>query len=167
MSITTALETTTAKSEGAFLESLPPKHLAPLWTEMAKMVPPRPNPSATTALWKYKEVRPLLMEAGEVVDAEEAERRVLMLVNPSMGNTNSSSMKLLSGLQYFRRTAYYRYNLWWASIDTSKRDGPCAPAHCLRPAFYHRRRKWLHSCGRPENDNGTWRCHFNTIMALA
>jgi gentisate 1,2-dioxygenase len=89
MSTTTVLETSAAKSEGAFLESLPPKHLAPLWKEMAKMVPPRPNPSATTAVWKYEEVRPLLMEAGEVVDAEEAERRVLMLVNPAMGNTNS------------------------------------------------------------------------------
>jgi len=87
MATTTALETSTTKSEGAFLESLPAKHLAPLWTEMAKMVPSRPNPSATTAVWKYKEVRPLLMEAGEVVDAEEAERRVLMLVNPAMGNT--------------------------------------------------------------------------------
>jgi gentisate 1,2-dioxygenase len=95
MSTTTVLETSTAKSEGAFLESLPPKHLAPLWTEMAKMVPPRPNPSATTAVWKYKDAKPLLMEAGEIVDAEEAERRVLMLVNPAMGNTTNSSMILL------------------------------------------------------------------------
>lgn len=70
---------------GGFLNSLPSKHLAPLWTEMAKMVPPRPNPKATSAVWKYAEVRPLLMEAGDVVGAEEAERRVLMLVNPDMG----------------------------------------------------------------------------------
>ena len=52
---------------------------------MAKMVPPRPNPKATSAIWKYAEVRPLLMEAGDIVGAEEAERRVLMLVNPDMG----------------------------------------------------------------------------------
>ena len=84
MSTVTVLETST-KSGEAFLQSLPPKHVAPLWTEMAKMVPPRPNPSATTAVWKYEEVRPLLMETGEIVGAEEAERRVLMLVNPGMG----------------------------------------------------------------------------------
>jgi hypothetical protein len=159
--------TVLAKSAGTFLESLPPKHLAPLWTEMAKMVPPRPNPSATTAVWKYKEVRPLLMEAGEVVDAEEAERRVLMLVNPAMGNAINLSIILLTGLHYFRRTAYDRYHLWWASIDPPKRDSPCTPAYCLCPAFYHRRRKWFHGRGRPENDNGTRRCHSNTVMALA
>jgi gentisate 1,2-dioxygenase len=85
MSTTTVLETSAAKSGGDFLQSLSPKHLAPLWTEMAKMVPPQPNPNATTAVWKYEEVRPLLIEAGEIVDAEEAERRVLMLVNPGMG----------------------------------------------------------------------------------
>lgn len=167
MSTTTVLETPTANSEGAFLESLPPKHLAPLWTEMAKMVPPLPNPSATTAVWKYKEVRPLLMEAGEVVDAEEAERRVLMLVNPSMGKTTKPPTVLFSGLQCFRITEYHRYHLRWAPTDTPKRDGSGAPAHCLRPSFYHRRRKWLHSSRRPENDNGTWRRHLDTLVALA
>ncbi len=86
MSNTTVFETSKTTTETRFLSVLPQKHLAPLWTEMSKMVPPRPNPTATPALWKYSDVRPLLMEAGDVVGAEEAERRVLMLVNPAMGN---------------------------------------------------------------------------------
>jgi gentisate 1,2-dioxygenase len=52
---------------------------------MSKMVPPHPNPAAVPASWKYADVRPSLMEAGDIIDAEEAERRVLMLVNPAMG----------------------------------------------------------------------------------
>ena len=47
-------------------------------------MPPHPNPQAQEAQWRYSEVRPTLLEAGDIVGAEEAERRVLMLVNPSL-----------------------------------------------------------------------------------
>lgn len=49
---------------------------------MDAVVPPFPNPKAVPHLWSYKELRPILLEAGELVAAEEAERRVLMLINP-------------------------------------------------------------------------------------
>ena len=68
------------------LAALPLKDVAPLWTVMAAMVPPRPAPKASSALWKYDEIRPYLIESGRVVNETEAERRVLMLVNPSMRN---------------------------------------------------------------------------------
>ena len=97
MSQITVLETPKVMSSGGFLKSLTSKNLAPLWTEMAKMVPPGPNPKATTAAWKFAEVRPLLMEAGEIADAEEAERRVLMLVYPEMG---MFKQKILHGRAY-------------------------------------------------------------------
>ncbi len=51
---------------------------------MHSMVTPTPAPRAEVSLWKYKELRPLLLEAGETVSAEEAERRVLMLTNPAL-----------------------------------------------------------------------------------
>jgi len=63
---------------------------------MSKMVPPHPNPSAVPASWKYAKVRPSLMETGDIVDAEEAERRVLMLVNPAMGESESFTQKCTS-----------------------------------------------------------------------
>jgi len=69
----------------AFLESARAQHFAPLWTVLHQMVPPRPNPRAVATLWKYDEMRPCLMEAGRIIGAEEAERRVLMLVNSAMG----------------------------------------------------------------------------------
>ena len=68
----------------AFYENLPTKNVEPLWLELDKLVPPSPNPAASVAIWRYSEIRPALMEAGKIVSVEEAERRVLMLVNPSL-----------------------------------------------------------------------------------
>ncbi|KAK7979896.1 hypothetical protein PG989_012353 [Apiospora arundinis] len=84
--------------KAAYLQSLPSKNLAPLWTVMGAMVPPRPAPKASVSLWRYEEARPLLVQAGEVVDAHEAERRVLMLVNPSMRAPYTTDT-LYAGLQ--------------------------------------------------------------------
>jgi gentisate 1,2-dioxygenase len=82
----TATTTTTTKpSQESFLDSLNGKNVAPLWTVMSKMVPPYPNPKATPTIWRYSDMKPALLESGKVVGAQEAERRVLMLVNPTMG----------------------------------------------------------------------------------
>ncbi|KAJ5636952.1 RmlC-like cupin domain-containing protein [Penicillium longicatenatum] len=74
---------TTNSSVQHYYDSLSSKDVSPLWTVLDKMVPPRPNPPSTVAMWRYDSLRPPLMDAGELVTAEEAERRVLMLVNPS------------------------------------------------------------------------------------
>lgn len=89
----------TAKSDaGEYLSKLPSKNVGPLWTVMGAMVPPRPAPQAKPALWKYKELHPLLLESGNVVDAYEAERRVLMLVNPAMRAPHTTDT-IYAGLQ--------------------------------------------------------------------
>lgn len=64
------------------------KSFAPLWTVLDQMVPPHPKPRAVPSIWRYDEMRPNLMKAGEIIDAEEAERRVLMLVNKKLGNAS-------------------------------------------------------------------------------
>lgn len=68
----------------SMLEALPSQHLEPLWPKMSAMVPPSPNPIAIPHMWKYADTLPHLRKAGEIVPAEDAERRVLMLVNPTM-----------------------------------------------------------------------------------
>lgn len=67
-----------------YLSELPFKHLEPLWSQMNMMVPPTPRPTAKPHMWKYEEALPHLQKAGQLVPEEKAERRVLMLVNPSM-----------------------------------------------------------------------------------
>lgn len=60
------------------------RHAEPLWTVMHAMVPPRPEPKAVPTIWRYAEMRPLLERSGALISAADAERRVLMLVNPAL-----------------------------------------------------------------------------------
>lgn len=87
--MTTAPSTATVamsqdNSQETYYNSLPSHNVAALWTQLDKMVPPQPNPKASVASWRYKNIQPPLLEAGDIIGAEEAERRVLMLVNPSL-----------------------------------------------------------------------------------
>ncbi|KAJ9493832.1 hypothetical protein H2202_010687 [Exophiala xenobiotica] len=70
--------------EEELMSKLPGYHVEALWTVMHEMVPKAPQPKAIVAAWKYDELRPILLQAGESVTAEQAERRVLMLKNPAL-----------------------------------------------------------------------------------
>jgi gentisate 1,2-dioxygenase len=76
-----------------------PHHLTPLWEVLHALVPPQPNTPCAPALWKYDEVRPFLMRAGEVITAEEAVRRVLILENPQLRGQSCITQSLYAGLQ--------------------------------------------------------------------
>ncbi|GAB1215856.1 hypothetical protein ATERTT37_005054 [Aspergillus terreus] len=57
----------------------------PLWAQMTRLNPPEPNPTCIPFLWKYKTIRPNLLRAGKLITEKQAERRVLMLINPARG----------------------------------------------------------------------------------
>lgn len=76
-----------------------PHHLTPLWEVLHALVPPRPATPCVPAHWKYGEVRPFLMRAGEAISAEEAVRRVLVLENPSLRGQSAVTQSLYAGLQ--------------------------------------------------------------------
>lgn len=73
--------------------------LAPLWEVLGTLVPQRPVTPCVPALWKYRDVRPYLMESGELISAAEAERRVLILENPGTQGISSITHSLYAGLQ--------------------------------------------------------------------
>ncbi|KAK1487616.1 gentisate 1,2-dioxygenase [Colletotrichum tamarilloi] len=73
-------------------------HTKPLWLQMTKLNPPLPNPRCTPHLWKYSEIQPTLLQAGQLVTEKQAERRVLMLVNPSR-DAPFTTDTLYAGLQ--------------------------------------------------------------------
>lgn len=78
-------------SSERLISELDGTHTLPLWVQMAKLNPPEPNPRCTPHLWRYDEMRPYLLRAGDLVTEKQAERRVLMLVNPSRGTAVFSS----------------------------------------------------------------------------
>jgi gentisate 1,2-dioxygenase len=76
------------------------KHdLAPLWEVLHNLIPNEPMTPAKPALWKYRDARPFLMEAGKLITAKEAIRRVLVLENPGMRGESCITQSLYAGLQ--------------------------------------------------------------------
>ena len=82
-----------------FYDRLDRKHVAPLWEVLTRIIPPQPTPDAVPVLFKYDELRPMLMEAGRLLTAQEAERRVLMLENPALRGQSRITQSLYAGLQ--------------------------------------------------------------------
>lgn len=80
-------------------EEMAPLGLRPLWTVLDELVPGAPRSTMEPAIWRYAEVRSYLMRAGEVISAEEAVRRVLILENPAARGTSSITPTLYAGLQ--------------------------------------------------------------------
>lgn len=114
------------------LNELPAQNLEPLWTQMGAMVPSSPNPVASAHIWKYDEARPHLQKAARLVPEEQAERRVLMLVNPSMSKY-VRRLSMDSDLSMYANTdglagAPYTTDTIYAGLQIVN-PGETAPAH--------------------------------------
>jgi gentisate 1,2-dioxygenase len=79
-----------------------PRHLTPLWEVLAALVPPEPQSPARPHLWSYAEARSFLLRAGDLISAEQAERRVLILENPGLPGLSAVTLSLYAGLQLIR-----------------------------------------------------------------
>jgi len=82
-----------------FYDRISRHDLAPLWEVLGALVPPRPATPCVPALWKYRDIRSYVMEAGELISAAEAERRVLVLENPGEPGKSRITNTLFAGIQ--------------------------------------------------------------------
>jgi gentisate 1,2-dioxygenase len=96
-----ATEQTAARTpeREAFYERISGGNLAPLWERLHALVTPQPVTPVQPAIWHYRDVRTHLMRAGELISAEEATRRVLILENPGLKGQTSITHSLFAGLQ--------------------------------------------------------------------
>lgn len=83
----------------ALYEVLDEANTAPLWAVMSKLVTPVPQPRSVPVKWSYSQIRGMLLEAGELITAKEAERRVLILENPGLRGESQITQSLYAGLQ--------------------------------------------------------------------
>jgi gentisate 1,2-dioxygenase len=91
---------TVAPERRAFYGRIAGANLAPLWETLHSLVTTEPRSPCVPAVWHYdSEVRPYLMEAGSLITAKEAERRVLILQNPGLSGQSSITHSLFAGLQ--------------------------------------------------------------------
>jgi gentisate 1,2-dioxygenase len=89
----------TSPEREAFNHRLSQKNAAPLWNVLHEIVPREPRPACVPAIWRYEELRPLLMEAGRLITTREAERRVVILENPGARGASRVTQSLYAGLQ--------------------------------------------------------------------
>lgn len=82
-----------------FYRRLDRENLTPLWEVLGSLVPRQPSSRCVPALWRYQSVRPYLIEAGQLISAAQAERRVLVLENPGLRGESSTTQTLYAGLQ--------------------------------------------------------------------
>jgi len=88
-----------ATARQSLYRDMSPLHLSPLWEVLHALVPPQPASPCVPAFWKYEEIRPYLQRAGELITAEEAVRRVLILENPALRGQSAITQSLYAGLQ--------------------------------------------------------------------
>ncbi|WP_052402093.1 gentisate 1,2-dioxygenase [Muricoccus aerilatus] len=75
------------------------QNLTPLWLSLAELVTPEPRSACRPASWRFDEIRAAMMEAGSLITAKEAERRVLVLENPGLRGQSRITTSLYSGVQ--------------------------------------------------------------------
>ncbi len=90
----------TSTREEQFYAKLREKDLEALWLVIQRLVPRESGTTAVPYVWRWADVYPLVMEAGEVWPIERGgERRVLILRNPGLGERNAATNTIYGGIQ--------------------------------------------------------------------
>lgn len=80
----------------SYLSDLEESNLVPLWPSLRNVLPPqKPVPQTQATAWYFNQIKPLLLEAGELTPIEKAERRVLVLANPGHGLQNMCASSVI------------------------------------------------------------------------
>lgn len=83
----------------AFYEKISQRDMTPLWEILKDLVTKEPRTACVPAIWHFNDVKPLVIEAGGLLTAQEAERRVLVLENPALRGQSRITNTLYAGLQ--------------------------------------------------------------------
>lgn len=83
--------------QSTFRDDLLATELAPFWEVVDRNR--TPQPATVPHCWRWADYEPLLRRAGELVSTEQAERRVLMLVNPASRGEKRAVGNLYAGVQ--------------------------------------------------------------------
>ncbi len=95
----TELSTNHAAAMDAFRAELAGHHLRPLWDIMRRLAARQPSKGGAPIRWSWEDLRAQALRAGELVTAEEAERRVLVLENPAFPGEGRITSSLYGGIQ--------------------------------------------------------------------
>ena len=83
----------------AFYKKIDGENLSALWNVMGDLITPEPKSACRPHLWKFDAIRDYMTEAGKLITAKEAERRVLVLENPGLRGQSKITTSLFAGVQ--------------------------------------------------------------------
>src|SRR5271167_3508083 len=83
----------------AFYRKIDGENLSALWNVMGDLITPEPRSACRPHLWKFDAIRDYMTEAGKLITAKEAERRVLVLENPGLRGQSKITTSLFAGVQ--------------------------------------------------------------------
>ena len=83
----------------AFYDRIDKKNMTALWTVMGALITPEPKSPCVPAYWNFDDIRTAMLEAGGLITAKEAERRVLILENPGLRGQSKITTSLYAGVQ--------------------------------------------------------------------
>jgi len=83
----------------AFYEKIDGENLSALWNVMGALITPEPKSPCQAASWRFDVIRRYMIEAGRLISAKEAERRVLILENPGLRGQSRITTSLYAGVQ--------------------------------------------------------------------
>ena len=86
-------------TDAAAYEQVERLSAAPLWRHYGNLFPKEPTNRARPHVWPYAELRRLALHFCRTLSLEEAERRVLMLVNPALTDPPATVNTLFAGIQ--------------------------------------------------------------------
>ena len=82
-----------------FYRTIDGENLSALWNVMSNVITPQPKSPCRAHLWRFDMIRSYMMEAGNLITAKEAERRVLILENPGLRGQSRITTSLYAGVQ--------------------------------------------------------------------
>jgi gentisate 1,2-dioxygenase len=83
----------------AYYDRISAYDMAPLWEKLRDLVITEPRTQCAPAIWRFRDVKAMVMESADLITAKEAERRVLVLENPALRGQSRITQTLYGGLQ--------------------------------------------------------------------
>src|SRR6201987_3343806 len=105
----------------AFYKKIDGENLSALWNVMGDLITPEPKSGGRPHLWKFDAIRDYMTEAGKLITAKEAERRVLVLENPGLRGQSKVTTSLYAGIQLVMPS----------EVRAAARHTPAAPGFIL------------------------------------
>jgi gentisate 1,2-dioxygenase len=83
----------------AFYKKIDGENLQALWNVMGALITPEPKSACEPHVWRFDAIKAYMLEAGGLITAKEAERRVLVLENPGLRGQSKITTSLFAGVQ--------------------------------------------------------------------